>query len=207
MAKGAIPNPYCTCDPCGCDEPCVCGLEAIKRTESTWWDRNETALHHQVETIYKPAAHAPPSPESGASGGQGGHGGHGGEATPAGPGGAFPISLTATEDVEGAFEYAPETARDQIVGWAGLVGDHAHGEHGAGHESVRRNEHNGHQIEIRTTYRVLVDGRELAGHFGVGQDGTTHYHGLPNYQRSSAVDLVKDIIDQFPEDFARGGEG
>lgn len=201
MAKGTVPNPYCTCDPCRCEVPCTCGLEAVRRTESTWWDRNDSALRHEITTIYKPAIEQPPPPKP-----ADGHRGHGTEAREV-PGTGFPVSLTPADDVAASLEYTPETAKNQIIAWAGLVSDHGHVPgHGSGHESVRTGEHNGHQFEIRTTYQILVDGQELAAHFGVSQDGTTHYHGLPNYQRSSAVDLVKDIIEQFPEDFPQRGE-
>ena len=32
-------------------------------------------------------------------------------------------------------------------------------------------------------------------------DGQLHCHSLPNYQSPSAVDMVKRLIDNFPDDF------
>ena len=36
---------------------------------------------------------------------------------------------------------------------------------------------------------------------GVADDGTVHYHGLPNYADGSAVDLLRRLIDAFPADY------
>src|SRR5215475_3589074 len=75
--------------------------------------------------------------------------------------------------------------------------------HGTGRvESVREADHNGHHIVIRTTYQVEVDGRVLDLPLGVDNDGHVHCHSLPNYQFTSAIDMVKQIIDSFPADFS-----
>jgi len=54
---------------------------------------------------------------------------------------------------------------------------------------------------VRTRYRVEVDGRPLDGHLAVTDDGSVHYHPLPNYSFGSALDLVRQVIDSFPDDF------
>lgn len=72
-------------------------------------------------------------------------------------------------------------------------------------ESVREADYKGHHIVIRTTYRIEVDGVPLMGHMGVTDDGHVHYHPVPNASFASAVDLVKELIDVFPDDFT--GEG
>jgi len=82
---------------------------------------------------------------------------------------------------------------------------HAHG-HGAGHgpapmDTVREATHRGHRILIRTTYRIEVDGVPLEGHMAVTNDGRVHYHPMPNVNFASAVDMVKQLIDAFPDDF------
>jgi hypothetical protein len=77
-------------------------------------------------------------------------------------------------------------------------------------ESVREAQHKGHHIVIRTRYEITVDGQMLMGHMGVTDDGQVHYHPVPNLSFASAVDLVKELIDIFPEDFKRrpgGGTG
>ena len=79
-----------------------------------------------------------------------------------------------------------------------LTGMHEHGPH----ETVREAYHGGHRIVIGTTYRIEVDGRPIGGHFVVTEDGQVQCHALPNYTFSSAVDLVKSMIDIFPEDFS-----
>ena len=72
-------------------------------------------------------------------------------------------------------------------------------------ETIREVEHQGHHIVIGTTYRIEVDGHPVSGEFVVTDDGQVQCHALPNYTFASAVDLVKSMIDIFPEDFADGG--
>jgi hypothetical protein len=80
---------------------------------------------------------------------------------------------------------------------------HGHGKM----ESVREADYEGHHIVVRTRYQVEVDGQMLLGHMGVTNDGQVHYHPVPNLAFSSAVDLVKRLIDIFPDDFAKKGRG
>ena len=69
-------------------------------------------------------------------------------------------------------------------------------------ETVRQEEHNGHRIVIRTSYDVQVDGARVQLPLSVDNKGQVHCHSLPNYQFASAVDMIKTLIDNFPEDFA-----
>jgi hypothetical protein len=71
-------------------------------------------------------------------------------------------------------------------------------------ETVREHDYDGHRIVVRTTYQIEVDGRPVSGHLGVANDGRVHYHPVPNLSYASAVDLVKSLIDTFPEDFEPG---
>jgi hypothetical protein len=73
--------------------------------------------------------------------------------------------------------------------------------HGEPSESIREVSYRGHHIVIRTSYSVEVDGLPLEGHLGVTNDGRVHYHGVPNLSFASAVDLVEQLIEAFPEDF------
>jgi hypothetical protein len=77
---------------------------------------------------------------------------------------------------------------------------HDHG-HGSPTESTREVTYRGHHIRIRTTYHIEVDGMPIQGHLGVTNDGQVHYHAIPNLSFASAVDMVKQLIDTFPEDF------
>ena len=79
--------------------------------------------------------------------------------------------------------------------------------HPASPGSVREAEYQGHRIVIRTTYRIEVDGVPVTGHVGVTADGRVHYHAVPNASFASAVDLVKRLIEVFPDDFNRGADG
>jgi hypothetical protein len=74
-------------------------------------------------------------------------------------------------------------------------------------ESVRDAHYEGHHIVVRTRYQVEVDGHMLMGHMGVTNDGQVHYHPVPNLAFASAVDLVKHLIDIFPDDFAKKRRG
>jgi hypothetical protein len=77
---------------------------------------------------------------------------------------------------------------------------HDHG-HGSPTESTREVTYRGHHILIRTAYHIEVDGMAIQGHMGVTNDGQVHYHAIPNLSFASAVELVKQLIDTFPEDF------
>lgn len=77
-----------------------------------------------------------------------------------------------------------------------------HAGHGAGGaQSVRKDDYRGHEIEIVTTYKILVDGKKIRAPLGVDAAGKVHCHSLPNYQTASAVDMVRALIDGFPEEF------
>ena len=85
--------------------------------------------------------------------------------------------------------------------------DHADLPHGHDdHEmvSVREAMHRGKHIVVKTHYEVTIDGEPLGAHLGVSNDGTVHYHGLPNYAFASMMDLVRKVIDasdtNLPED-------
>ena len=73
--------------------------------------------------------------------------------------------------------------------------------HGGTMESIREGTYRGHHFVIRTSYHIEVDGVPLEGHLGVATDGQVHYHAIPNLRFVSAVDLVKQLIEAFPEDF------
>ena len=66
---------------------------------------------------------------------------------------------------------------------------------------TRETEYKGHHIVVRTKYEVEVDGKPVMGHVGVNDEGSVHYHPIPNLRFDSALDMVKKIIDVFPEDF------
>jgi len=70
-------------------------------------------------------------------------------------------------------------------------------------ESVvtREADYKGHHIVVRTKYEVEIDGKPLMGHMGVTDSGSVHYHPVPNLSFASALDMVRKIIDVFPDDF------
>lgn len=79
------------------------------------------------------------------------------------------------------------------------------GEHGHGPiQTVRKDTYRGHQIVVRTTYEIDVDGELLTDHLSVRNNGTVHTHDLPNYSFGSALELVRQMIDAFPESFRSG---
>jgi hypothetical protein len=73
------------------------------------------------------------------------------------------------------------------------------GEHAM--ENVREAEHNGHSIVVRTRYEIEVDRKPVMLPVMVDNFGRVACHALPNYSFLSAIDLVKQLIDTFPEDF------
>jgi hypothetical protein len=182
-------NPFCSCRECRCEPPCTCGLVQVGHTTDETWDGGALELRYTVTSRYRPRA-----PSEG-----GGHG-HGGGAP---GGGGEPVELADPADLLELSADA-EGRRTNVLARrsedAMAVGGHA------GHPSIRSAVHKGHRIEVHTTYRVLVDGQELDAHMGVNDDGNVHYHGLPNYSTASALDLVREVIDSFPEDYPPRGE-
>ncbi len=73
-------------------------------------------------------------------------------------------------------------------------------------KTVRHDTYKGRGITITTTYDIRIDRRRVAGEIMVGHSGHVHYHGLPTYSFMSAVDLVRQLVDQFPEDYPPPGE-
>jgi hypothetical protein len=77
-----------------------------------------------------------------------------------------------------------------------------HTEHDKGpFQSVREVDYKGHKIAIYTQYEIRVDGEPFTSHVYVDNTGKVSTHALPAYSFVSAVDLVKKIIDEFPDDF------
>lgn len=75
-----------------------------------------------------------------------------------------------------------------------------HGKHEA--TSVRELTHNGHVIRIITTYRVEVDGKPAEMHLSVDEDGQVYTHATPFVTYASAVDLMKEVMDAYPDAFS-----
>ncbi|SOD41692.1 hypothetical protein [Nitrosovibrio sp. Nv4] len=75
-----------------------------------------------------------------------------------------------------------------------------HGKHEA--TSVRELTHNGHTIKIITTYRVEVDGKPADMHLSVDEDGQVFTHATPFVTYASAVDLMKQVMDAYPDAFS-----
>lgn len=80
---------------------------------------------------------------------------------------------------------------------------HAAGHDVGKHESIREVDYSGHHITIRTSYEIKVDGRPITGHVYVDNTGKVSTHALPAYSFSSTIDLVKKLIDMFPDNFGR----
>ncbi|MGH8653948.1 MAG: hypothetical protein ACREYE_18050 [Gammaproteobacteria bacterium] len=74
-------------------------------------------------------------------------------------------------------------------------------QHDEVNEIIRKASYKGHRIVVRTSYQIQVDDMPITGHIGVTDDGHVHYHPVPNVSFASAVDLVKQLIDVFPDDF------
>jgi len=75
-----------------------------------------------------------------------------------------------------------------------------HGKHEA--TSVREMTHNGHNVRIITTYRVEVDGEPADMHLSVDEDGQVFTHATPFVTYASAVDLMKEVMDAYPDAFS-----
>ena len=76
--------------------------------------------------------------------------------------------------------------------------------HSGPSSSVREDDYRGHHVVITTTYEITVDGAPIDVHIGLSNDGTAHCHGLPAYQFASLVDVVRALIEYFPDEFPAG---
>ena len=79
----------------------------------------------------------------------------------------------------------------------------------AGHETtaVREFTHDGHVVKVITTYRVEVDGLPVRAHLSVDEDGQVFAHATPFVTYASAVDLMKAVIDSYPDSFTGSDPG
>lgn len=69
--------------------------------------------------------------------------------------------------------------------------------------SMREFDHLGHHVEVETTYKVWVDGKSVKIPLVVDSDGRVSCHSIPNYATSSALDMIKLVIEQFSNEFAK----
>jgi hypothetical protein len=100
------------------------------------------------------------------------------------------------------FTYATDPRRfgDAV---RGSLADHPLHVHPPGPiETVRTARYRDHDITVRTTYLIEIDGRPIGGHLFVTNSGDVQIHALPNYTFPSAVDMARQLIDAFPESFA-----
>jgi xanthine dehydrogenase molybdopterin-binding subunit B len=98
---------------------------------------------------------------------------------------------------------------EQLAAAVERYGDDLQRLHGHDHpaESVREVTYKGHHIRIVTTYDISVDGVPITGHLLITNEGSVHYHAIPNQEFESMVDLVKRIIDLTPDGFGEGHGG
>jgi hypothetical protein len=118
----------------------------------------------------------------------------------AGPQGAPNESVT-NPDISVLAQYSPMDAARSHPEWVKKKFPsyvEPHGKHEA--TSVRELTHKGHTVRIITTYRVEVDGKPADLHLSVDEDGQVFTHATPFVTYASAVDLMKAVMDAYPED-------
>ncbi|MEM7360012.1 MAG: hypothetical protein AAF431_13000 [Pseudomonadota bacterium] len=85
-------------------------------------------------------------------------------------------------------------------------GDH---HHGGPVKSIRKATYKGKEIEVHTTYEFFIDGEQTEVHAEVMNDGKVHCHNLPQYAFTSAIRMMKSIIDvmdfKMPHNELAGG--
>lgn len=104
----------------------------------------------------------------------------------------MPEFLDGIKDEKAIAAYATDVIRPALS---------AHHTHEGEMSGSRKVEHRGFQISIRTSYRIFVNGRRIRTMLQVDNDGQLTCHAMPNYSFMSAVDLVKQLIETFPDDF------
>jgi hypothetical protein len=76
-----------------------------------------------------------------------------------------------------------------------------HEPHHHGNVTVREVAYGTHTIRVITSYDIEVDGQPVTGHLLVTNEGSLHYHAIPNQEFPSALDMVKRMIDLAPDQF------
>lgn len=76
-----------------------------------------------------------------------------------------------------------------------------HEPHQHGNTTVREVTYGTHTIRVVTSYDIEVDGQPVTGHVLVTNEGSVHYHAIPNQEFPSALDMVKRMIDLAPDQF------
>jgi hypothetical protein len=120
-----------------------------------------------------------------------------GEAVPLGEG----INPATNPDISVLARYSPTDGAQSHPEWVKTKFPsyvEPHGKHEA--TSVRELAHKGHTVRIITTYRVEVDGKPADLHLSVDEDGQVFTHATPFVTYASAVDLMKAVMDAYPED-------
>lgn len=197
-------NPYCSCDPCECEPLCLCRLTLTRRYTDTEWDGRYDELVHTVVERYAPVEGAERTKPAAMAMDDRRHADHGahdrGESAPpaiqpiVAPGRTpAPLAPPSPGNINEAIAPMRAGQYDVTGGLAPMAHDHQP-------VSVRTAEHNGHTIQIETTYRILIDGEEFPDPIHVQDDGTVHYHGLPQYSSASAVDLLKVVVDKMADE-------
>jgi hypothetical protein len=95
----------------------------------------------------------------------------------------------------------PDALRAALAANAEQLRRAAQEHHGGELASVRRVTYEGHEIVVRTSYEITVDGQPFNVHVTVGNDGRVHYHGLPTRDFPSVIGLVEKAIDIFGDEF------
>lgn len=79
-----------------------------------------------------------------------------------------------------------------------------HGDHPNGQfTSVREINYKNHKIVVKTSYEIEVDGKAMNSQIYVDNNGKVSSHVMPNYSFTSTIDLIKKIIDKFPDNFTK----
>lgn len=70
---------------------------------------------------------------------------------------------------------------------------------------VREFEHRDHLVRIETHHVITIDGQPFIAHIQLDEDGQAGTHALPYESFASLTDLIRRLIDVYPDDFKAGG--
>jgi len=84
-----------------------------------------------------------------------------------------------------------------------------HHDHGDIHDgpiiTTRNIEHNNVNIEIETTYKIKINGRDYFTHAMLGEDGFLTCHAIPYKLFASMPELIIALVDLYPNEFENEG--
>lgn len=97
------------------------------------------------------------------------------------------------------------TQPDWVVEKHGEPMAHKHGRGGVV-TGTRETEFRGRAIRVTTTYEIRINDKPFRGHIMLNEEGRVYIHACPYRDFGSIIELLKHLIQHYPEDFPPRGK-